>query len=57
MIPHDTYPWQSHRTIREVAETETLRERRKNGTLPDHGKQRLQALEARAVEPERDGQP
>jgi hypothetical protein len=52
VIYHDRFPWLSHRTIAEVAETETLRKRRAAGTLP-RCNDRLRVLEARAAEPER----
>ena len=56
MIPGDTFPFRSHRSIAEVAETETLRRKRLCGELNGSTAARLRALEARAVEPEgRDG--
>ena len=54
MIPGDFFPWQTHRTIAEVEETEVLR---RQSTLAPFSMRtdtwrRLRELEARAVEPE-----
>jgi hypothetical protein len=49
----ERFPFLSHRSIAEVAETETLRQRRSAGSLKDTGRWRLAALEARAWEPDR----
>ncbi len=53
MIPHDKFPWLSHRTLHEVDETDWLRRKRRIKLLGFNGanQARLQALEARAAEP------
>jgi hypothetical protein len=52
MIWRDTFPWRSHRTLAEVAETERLREKRRTDDSWHNGNAvRLAALEARACEP------
>jgi hypothetical protein len=48
MIVHDRFPFLSHRTLEEVAETEELRRQRRN--LNWSRISRLHALEARSAE-------
>ncbi len=61
MIWRDTFPWLSHRTIEEVEETLALREMRAVRNSRQWGtsghRERLQALEQRACEPDQDPPP
>ncbi len=53
MIWRDTFPYRSHRTFAEVAETERLRQRARHEDLHMNARARWHALEARACQPER----
>lgn len=52
MIPGDRWPSLNHRTLAEVVETERLRLKRRQFGFNNSNRARLQALEARAVEPD-----
>jgi hypothetical protein len=57
MIVDDKFPWQSHRTLAEVTETQVLRRLQRTIAWRNNNRWRLQTLEARACEPDRDPPP